>query len=305
LTSDIPKKRADVKPEFEVIVNEPGRSFRIYQHDHSHAIAKWNYHPEYELHLITKTRGTMFVGDCIEEFYPGNLCLIGPNIPHDWTSNIGKDEVVVGRDIVIQFTANSIGLNENNTLPEMDTLKELLKLSHLGLIFSGPNLPEVHALMKKMRFQEGLAAYASFLSIMAILATKAEKRTLVSPHYKPNLSKETTRRIQMVFEEIYENLNKEIKVSKFCKKLDMSPSTFSRFFQKNSGMNFSSYLRKMRLGRACYLLSNTDQKVVNISANSGFKNLSNFNRHFKEEMNMTPSQYRYLSRTKNNESDYE
>lgn len=286
---------AQQQPELEVIINEPGCSFRWHQHDYPNNLAKWNYHPEYELHLITKTRGTMFVGDCIEDFHPGNLCLIGPNIPHNWTSNRRSNETVADRDVVIQFTRQSIGLEAKTCPLEMVELKKLLDRSHLALVFEGDGAEEVRKLMMEIGELEGLAAFASFLTIMSILSGE-ESRELVSPLYQPNLSQETTLWMQMVFEEISENINTDIRLNDFANRLGMTESTFSRFFRRNSGMNFSTYLRKLRIGRACSLLSDTDSKIVDVGIDSGFQNLSNFNRNFKDQIGMTPNQYRSLSR---------
>ena len=292
------KAHMEMPPELEIIVNEPGCSFRWYQHDHFSDLAKWNYHPEYELHLITKTSGTMFVGDCIEKFSPGNLCLIGPNLPHNWNSNIKNDELVSGRDIVIQFTEESIGLNAEKIAPEMLQLKQLLEKSHLGLIFTGSCINKVNDLMIKMGNKKGLAAYASFLSIMALLSNEAEARTLASLHYQPNLNKHKIQLLQMIFEKVSKNIHTNIRMSDFAKQFGMSDSNFSKFFLKNCGMNFSKYLKKMRIGQACHLLSCSDHKILDISDESGFRNLSNFNKVFKDQMQMTPSQYRSLSQEK-------
>jgi AraC-like DNA-binding protein len=285
-----------VQPELEVIVNEPGRSFRWYKHGHTSALAKWNYHPEYELHLITQTSGTLFVGDCIEKFSPGNLCLIGPNLPHNWSSKLKKNEVVSERDIVIQFTEKSIGLGSELMPPELLQLKKLLDKSHLGLSFSGPCMTRVIELMKAMEEQSGLAAYASFLTILALLSDEAEARVLASPHYQQNLNKKKMKRLQTVFEKVTNNIHEDIKLKQFANQFGMTESTFSKFFLKSCGMNFSEYLRKMRIGQACYLLSDSTEKIIDVCNDSGFRNLSNFNRIFKEKMNMTPSQYRTLSR---------
>ena len=69
-------------PVFECISQDPKFSFYWHCHDFPAPIARWNYHPEYELHLIRYSSGHYFVGDYIGRFEPGNLVLVGPNIPH-------------------------------------------------------------------------------------------------------------------------------------------------------------------------------------------------------------------------------
>lgn len=293
-----------IEPDYEVIINEPGRSFRWSQHDYPSSYAKWNYHSEFELHLITSSRGTMFVGDYVEDFFPGNLCLIGPNIPHHWTSNTESNEKIIGRDIAIHFTLQSVGLDKENYPSEMLELKKLLDKSHLGLVFEGEVLDKAKELIVDLGRLNGLEAYATFLKIMSILSNEVKCRELVSPLYQPNLNQKNTVWLQNVFQEISENIGNNIKLSDFSKKLGMSESNFSRFFRRNSGMNFSVYIRKLRIGRACSLLSETNNKIVDIGISSGFQNLSNFNRKFKNELGVTPHEYRSLSRLKTNVNEF-
>lgn len=289
-------KRSDQRPDLEIIINNPGQSFRLHQHDYPSPLAKLNYHPEYELHLITDSQGILYIGDCIEEFYPGNLCLIGPNIPHNWMSRLRTRTSVPGRDVALQFTRDSIGLSDKHHPPEYAELAALLDESHFGLVFEGEGKKEAIDILLGLRGQSGLAAFSTFLKLMSVLAQKCEARRAISPKYRPSLSDKTTHFMDTIFAEISDDVTADIRMSLFAKRFGMSDATFSRFFHRNCGMNFSHYVRKIRIGYACALLQDTDLKVVDVANDSGFRNLSLFNRQFKAEIGKTPQQYRNLSR---------
>ena len=71
-----------------------------------------------------------------------------------------------------------------------------------------------------------------------------------------------------------------------------STSHFMKFFKKHMGCTFTEYLNDHRLSVACTLLSTTDKPVLEISCETGFANLSYFNRLFKKKYGISPRVYR-------------
>lgn len=69
-------------------------------------------------------------------------------------------------------------------------------------------------------------------------------------------------------------------------------SYLSRYFKKTIGISFNAYVNHYRLSHACYLLENTDESVLQCALDSGFSSLRSFNRSFKEQYAITPTQYR-------------
>ncbi len=72
----------------------------------------------------------------------------------------------------------------------------------------------------------------------------------------------------------------------------MSPPSFSRFFHRATNRTFRAFLNEVRIGHASRLLLETDQSVVEICHDSGFGNLSNFNRQFLKLRKVSPRDYR-------------
>ena len=98
--------------------------------------------------------------------------------------------------------------------------------------------------------------------------------------------------MENVIEKTIEELDTDLKISDVAHHVNMSESTFSKLFKRVIGLTFTIYLRKLRIGRACNLLSETDLKISSIASDCGFRNLSNFNRYFLHEMKLTPNKYR-------------
>jgi AraC-like DNA-binding protein len=281
-------------PDLEVIFPRPGHSFRWHCHDYPDALARWNYHPEYELHYIVESHGTMFVGDYISEFKPGNLVLLGPNIPHQWVSDIAtdKDEKIVGRDVVLQFDPETLGVGLTGAPREIGELSPLLEQARMGLIFSGAGVRPAAKMLTEIGERKGLSALTLIYELLLHLAHNTEKSQLVSPTYAPILDQQSTLWVQNVIEKTIGELDTDLKMSDVAHHVNMSESAFSKLFKRVIGLTFTEYLRKLRIGRACNLLSETDQKISTIASDCGFRNLSNFNRYFLHEMKMTPKTYR-------------
>src|SRR5687767_8769337 len=124
------------EPRREFIPPNPMHSFRAMTHDFPSEICGWGRHPEYEIHLITKTRGSFIAGDHIGTFAPGHVSIMGPNLPHDWVSDLEPGQVAVDRDAVVQFTDEWIR-RCMEVMPELVEVDEMLALSSRGLVFSG------------------------------------------------------------------------------------------------------------------------------------------------------------------------
>ena len=130
-----PAGGSKVEPDLEVVQIRPGESFAAWSHGYPFRTVRWHFHPEYELHLVVATRGRYFVGDFIGEFEPGNLVLTGPNLPHNWVSDIPKGTTVPLRCRIVQFTEQFIA-GMQAALPELAALQPLLERSRRGVLFS-------------------------------------------------------------------------------------------------------------------------------------------------------------------------
>ena len=92
-----------MQPDLEIVAVRRDESFKVWSHGYPYRTVRWHFHPEYEIHLIVATTGKMFVGDHISSFAPGNLVLMGPNLPHNWVSDVPEGESIAQRNLVVQF----------------------------------------------------------------------------------------------------------------------------------------------------------------------------------------------------------
>ncbi|MCD5992378.1 AraC family transcriptional regulator [Pseudomonas sp. CDFA 602] len=279
--------------ELEVILPEPDHCFRWYEHDYPYALARWNHHPQFEIHLIRRGSGKLVAGDYIGAFDAGHVALIGPDLPHDWIGDLAPGEHLSGRDVVLQFDGAAL-LALRNTLPELGDLQHLFEQARRGLEFTGATAVQAARLLEKIGTAQGLERLILFLQLINTLmkAPAQEARLLASTCYAPTLDARSSERINKAFDYLLSELTSDIRLSVIARRLDMTDPGFSRFFKRITGHGFIDLMRKLRVQRACRLLLQTRMSISDICFEVGYANLSNFNRHFRVETGQTPSEYR-------------
>ena len=99
-------------------------------------------------------------------------------------------------------------------------------------------------------------------------------------------------KVKQIVSYIESHYTEPITIQSTADYLGFSESHFMRYFKETMGTSFVDYLRDYRLTIASRLLTTSDSSILDIAAESGFENLSYFNRVFKQKYSMTPRQFR-------------
>ena len=91
---------------------------------------------------------------------------------------------------------------------------------------------------------------------------------------------------------IENNYTDEITRESLAKVMNMNSDYLGRMFKKLTDKNISDYINECRLKKACEMLINSDENIVDIAFAVGFESLPTFYRVFKKIMNETPINYR-------------
>ena len=90
---------------------------------------------------------------------------------------------------------------------------------------------------------------------------------------------------------IDENINKKITLPYLSDITGYSVSYISKFFKKNTGKTIIDYILEKRIEKAKEYILEGKRSFSEISSMLGFKTLQYFSIQFKQQTNMTPSQY--------------
>jgi AraC-like DNA-binding protein len=249
-------------------------------------------HEVFELNFVEHAAGVRrIVGDSNEVIGDYDLVLItSPDLEHVWEQNTCTSDDI--REITVQFY---LDLSDDGFLSRnpFHSLRKMLKEARKGLSFPMDAIIRVYQQLDTLSsVKDGFYAVMQFLTILYELSRCEGARTLATSSYAKVEVESDSRRVLKVKNYIAKNYMDEIRLNTLADIAGMSPSAFSRFFKLHTGRNLSDYIIEMRLGYASRMLVDTARSIAEISFQSGFNNLSNFNRIFKKKKGCSPSEFR-------------
>ena len=283
-----------MKIVFERIVPDAGNSFAILDKRADAFDGRFHFHPEVEITLIESSRGRRVVGDSIKSFAPGDLVLLGENLPHQYVSDPTSREAHATAK-VIQFRTDFIG-EDWLGLPEFSRVAAMLKQASRGLTFSVRTSEEAVQLVAQIFTASQTKRLLLLLELLDVLSRDAHAAPIASAGYLSKINTREGDAIDRALEYLNANYTEPVTLEDLSRHLHVSPATCNRLLQKSIGRSFKTALIEIRISHACRLLLETDQSIVQIAYASGFTNLSNFNRRFKELKGHSPKAYRNLLR---------
>jgi len=147
-------------------------------------------------------------------------------------------------------------------------------------------------MMKVFKAPEGPSPVIALLELLTILSEDNSPRQIASVAYSEPVKLKKIDRLQCVLNFLETHWQETVTLRDAAKTAALHPQSLSRFFQQHLGVNFQEYLIQLRIGRAARLLLETERTVADIAFHCGFNNLANFNRHFQNAYEQTPSVYR-------------
>lgn len=282
-----------MKPFFQKLVPLHEESIIFIDEEIPHFIVPWHYHPEIEILFVIKSTGTRYIGDSVNNFCEGEICIIGENIPHWWKSDsyyLEDNNALNTKALVIQFRKEIFNSNFIN-LPEMHNIKDLLERSQRGIQFTGQSREKFGKHIRKIFRLSGLQRITELILLLDQMATSNEINVLTSVGYSKIINTFDFQRFNKVHEYIIRNFTNPITLIEISNHVSMSPTAFCRFFKKRTGKTFFEFLNEFKIGHACKLLSEKNISISRVCFESGFNNMSHFNEQFKKIVHCTPSEY--------------
>lgn len=280
-------------PEKIAALKQPSIHVGIFQ-DNLEKI-NWHYHDYYEISFITEGTGKRFVADSMDDFFPGDLVFVAPNIPHTWvvdkeqvTSNVRRLEMVY-----LQFTDTTIG-KDMLSMSEFGNAAKALTLSESGIRVMGETLNEASNILLQMPYTKSFNRYILFLELLDLIGKSSDLISLASKDYINKRFQSDNKRVQTIHEYFMKHYRDQIDLTELASLVNMAEGSLCRFFKMQTGLTIFEYLNKMKVDFACKLLMTKGMSITDVAYDSGFNNLSHFNKQFKNFTGITPGTYRLV-----------
>ena len=237
-----------------------------------------HYHNYYELYFLEDGERYQRIQDELYILKPGELMLFSPYIMH---FSYGADNVSFKR-IVLYFHRDEVespelveALDSANGMykpepKERRTIHQLLEL----LLHEQSNPGEFHK------------DYQHALLSLLLYQLVRQKRTQAQA--KP----EESTRISQVIGYVHTHYMDDINLDMLAQMFYVSPYYLCREFKEYTNSTLIHYINVTRIMNAQRKFMETDKNITEISKETGFSNLTHFNRVFKSVTGMTPSGYR-------------
>ncbi len=272
----------------ELVGADPGSSFRTKRTTVTHWELVWHAHPELELTWIETGAGMRHVGDHVAPFTSGDLVLLGPHLPHTWTS-----EAVPGRRgvaTVVQFPPALVAGLEGRAL------QGLVQRAARGLEVTGATAERVRAeLVALTAAPAGLERLGRLLAVLGLIAhaPAAELRPLAAAaSAAATTPPRAAGRWAAVLRDLHRGAGDDLPLAALAARHGLSPSSFARGFRRHFQITCGSYLARLRLAQVARELAESDRPIAALAFAAGFGTLSAFNRRFRAEYGTTPRAFR-------------
>ena len=250
----------------------------------SQPLAALHFHNCLEIGICLSGSGVTHIENRIYKFRRGDIQCVSANTPHMSVANGDAfcNWIWIFIDVPTLINSNAGTLS--------DTLLEISKAGFNGVFspYEHPKLAHLIDLLSEVALDVKFSELYCSLLVGLILIESArigdidrgEKRLPISKKIKPAL---------LYIRENYAD-PQVMSAEKIANACGMSVSYFRKLFKSEIGMTLPQYIAQTRLSHAVHLLQTTDKKIIQISTDVGFYEVTYFNKLFHDTFGMTPKE---------------
>lgn len=253
---------------------------------------KLHFHNCLEIGICHKETGFIEFADKPVGFKAGDVTFISRNVPH--TSYSTKGEASLWSYIFVNPDELFKGIFGPSS-PYSEIYSDMVQ--NLQMILGRDEYRDIYELAmqilnelinKEMNYQisvKGLML-SLFMRLMRIYAKRKQQDITRREAHENDIV------IMPALEYIRENYMQNFPIEDLANMCHLSQTHFRRVFHEIMQTSPLDYLNTTRILQACILLRTTEESILSVSEQVGFRSVSSFNRHFSDKMGVQPGEWR-------------
>lgn len=242
----------------------------------------FHYHSCYELFILLSSQRTMIIQDKILQGCRGDIFLIPPENIHRTTGQKFKR-------IVINFSREYLNEHFNDAiigkmLTCFDVAKISLSPAELDVV-----LNQCTNLFNADTSNPNNTAFLDLAKILFFLTEKMNYNFEDADQSTPD------QLISNILNYVNDNYKTLHSLTEIAKHFFITKEYLCKLFKEKVEVTPISYLNSLKLKHACFMLRGTQSNMETISEECGFNSPSYFSKMFKDNFNLSPSEYRKLN----------
>ena len=269
-----------------------GTSIHVQHERLPHFYEHLHRHQEVQITYVLRGHGSLLAGGQLQPFGPGDIFLLGANMPHVFKSDPSffrqkKNHAVEAWSI---FFDRSGALQQLMALPELHTVRLWLDHYAGGCRIHPEESESVRVLMQAVMLHTGALRLAAFIQLLQALCGNRHHTRLV--HDSRLLTEAEGQRMNTIVQFTTRNLARPISIDEVARQAHMTPQAFCRYFKKHTRKTYIRFLNELRIHQACQQLQVQGMgQMASIAWDCGFQHVPSFNRVFRQVMGCTPGEY--------------
>lgn len=279
--------------QFEKVVPIANQSFFFKKFEVPYFDAPFHYHPELELTYIAHGTGKRYIGEHVANFGPGDLVLVGSQVPHCWLcEQEGEADPEASVSYVIQFSQNFLTSDGFSPIPELQHLMPLFQKAARGVLILNESRTAISQILQTLPALNTLQRLTALLQIVSRLADSPDDlHVLENKQPYDTLSSESREKLQKIYQHLIARYRTKIALAEVAALVHLSPNAFCRFFKQLTTKTLTEVITGYRLNHALHLLKTSELNISEIAYDSGFHTVPYFNTVFKKQFRCSPTEY--------------
>ncbi len=151
---------------------------------------------------------------------------------------------------------------------------------------------KVSEIVEKLYWEYSKKEYAWKLAVKTLISELVLAALREMPDREKATSEKEVIRIRHILEYIALHYYNDITLQSCADEVGFNSTYLSRYFRSAMGITFQEYVKRLRIDRAKWLLMTEKLPVMEVCYQSGFRDIKTFNKLFKKECGMSPTEFR-------------